>query len=117
MLMCVCRLLSCLITEGGRASESSALRSNPSRLRKLDLSCNRLRQAGAHRLSAELEGLHWSLDVLMLFQHSVRWEPKKLVLVLEVSKVSISTETPIARITANRLVKDFTASHESFSSF
>uniref|UniRef100_A0AAQ4PRH6 Uncharacterized protein n=1 Tax=Gasterosteus aculeatus aculeatus TaxID=481459 RepID=A0AAQ4PRH6_GASAC len=37
LILCVCRLSGCLITEEGCASLASALSSNPSHLRELDL--------------------------------------------------------------------------------
>ena len=40
MCVCVCSLSGCLITEEGCASLASALTSNPSHLRELDLSYN-----------------------------------------------------------------------------
>uniref|UniRef100_A0A4W5KCH3 SPRY-associated domain-containing protein n=1 Tax=Hucho hucho TaxID=62062 RepID=A0A4W5KCH3_9TELE len=38
--VCICRLSGCLVTEEGCAALSSALRSNPSHLKELDLSYN-----------------------------------------------------------------------------
>uniref|UniRef100_A0A3Q0T521 Uncharacterized protein n=1 Tax=Amphilophus citrinellus TaxID=61819 RepID=A0A3Q0T521_AMPCI len=40
ILLCVCSLSGCLITEEGCTSLASALSSNPSHLRELDLSYN-----------------------------------------------------------------------------
>uniref|UniRef100_A0AAQ4RH98 Uncharacterized protein n=1 Tax=Gasterosteus aculeatus aculeatus TaxID=481459 RepID=A0AAQ4RH98_GASAC len=37
LILCVCRLSGCLITEEGCASLASALSSNPSHLKELDL--------------------------------------------------------------------------------
>uniref|UniRef100_A0A8P4KSA7 Uncharacterized protein n=1 Tax=Dicentrarchus labrax TaxID=13489 RepID=A0A8P4KSA7_DICLA len=57
------RLSGCLITEEGCASLVSALSSNPSHLRELDLSYNHPGDS-ATKLSAALEDPHWRLDTL-----------------------------------------------------
>uniref|UniRef100_A0A8C4DMR4 NACHT domain-containing protein n=1 Tax=Dicentrarchus labrax TaxID=13489 RepID=A0A8C4DMR4_DICLA len=57
------RLSGCLITEEGCASLVSALSSNPSHLRELDLSYNHPVDS-ATKLSAALEDPHWRLDTL-----------------------------------------------------
>ncbi|XP_038582294.1 uncharacterized protein LOC119908581 [Micropterus salmoides] len=54
----------CLITEEGCASLASALSSNPSHLRELDLSYNHPGDSGVKLLSAGLEDPHWRLDTL-----------------------------------------------------
>uniref|UniRef100_A0A8P4GGT5 NACHT domain-containing protein n=1 Tax=Dicentrarchus labrax TaxID=13489 RepID=A0A8P4GGT5_DICLA len=59
------RLSGCLITEEGCASLVSALSSNPSHLRELDLSYNHPVDS-ATKLSAALEDPHWRLDTLRL---------------------------------------------------
>uniref|UniRef100_UPI003AADE54A ribonuclease inhibitor-like n=1 Tax=Centroberyx gerrardi TaxID=166262 RepID=UPI003AADE54A len=58
------RLSGCLLTEEGCASLASALSSNPSHLRELDLSYNHPRDSGVKLLSAGLEDPHWRLDTL-----------------------------------------------------
>uniref|UniRef100_A0A3Q1J180 B30.2/SPRY domain-containing protein n=1 Tax=Anabas testudineus TaxID=64144 RepID=A0A3Q1J180_ANATE len=58
------RLSGCLITEEGCASLASALSSNPSHLRELDLSYNHPGDTGVKLLSAGLEDPHWTLDTL-----------------------------------------------------
>uniref|UniRef100_A0A8C5D4L6 NACHT domain-containing protein n=1 Tax=Gadus morhua TaxID=8049 RepID=A0A8C5D4L6_GADMO len=58
------RLSGCLVTQEGCASLASALSSNPSHLRRLDLSYNHPGDSGARLLSALLENPHWSLDTL-----------------------------------------------------
>uniref|UniRef100_A0A3Q1HBT0 Ion transport domain-containing protein n=1 Tax=Anabas testudineus TaxID=64144 RepID=A0A3Q1HBT0_ANATE len=58
------RLSGCLITEEGCASLASALSSNPSHLRDLDLSYNHPGDSGVKLLSAGLEDPHWRLDTL-----------------------------------------------------
>uniref|UniRef100_A0AAQ6ISV5 B30.2/SPRY domain-containing protein n=1 Tax=Anabas testudineus TaxID=64144 RepID=A0AAQ6ISV5_ANATE len=58
------RLSGCLITEKGCASLASALSSNPSYLRELDLSYNHPGDSGLKLLSAGLEDPHWRLDTL-----------------------------------------------------
>ncbi|XP_038582302.1 NACHT, LRR and PYD domains-containing protein 12-like, partial [Micropterus salmoides] len=62
------RLSGCLITEKSCASLASALSSNPSYLRELDLSYNHLGDSGVTLLSAGLEDLHWRLDTLRFGQ-------------------------------------------------
>uniref|UniRef100_A0A3B3C707 SPRY-associated domain-containing protein n=1 Tax=Oryzias melastigma TaxID=30732 RepID=A0A3B3C707_ORYME len=62
--VCICSLSGCLITEEGCASLASALNSNPSHLRELDLSYNHPGEAGIKLLSAALEDPHWRLDTL-----------------------------------------------------
>ncbi|KAM3869131.1 NLR family CARD domain-containing protein 3-like [Diretmus argenteus] len=58
------RLSGCLVTEEGCASLASALSSNPSHLRELDLSYNHPGDSGVELLSAGLEGPHRGLDIL-----------------------------------------------------
>uniref|UniRef100_A0A4W6E1I1 B30.2/SPRY domain-containing protein n=1 Tax=Lates calcarifer TaxID=8187 RepID=A0A4W6E1I1_LATCA len=65
MLECL-RLSGCLITEEGCASLASALSSNPSHLRELDLSYNHPGESGVKLLSAGLKDPHWRLDSLSI---------------------------------------------------
>ncbi|KAK3521137.1 hypothetical protein QTP86_012535 [Hemibagrus guttatus] len=58
------RLCDCGISGEGCAALTSALISNPSHLRKLDLSWNYLRDSGVESLSAVLENPHCKLDTL-----------------------------------------------------
>ncbi|XP_030209037.1 NLR family CARD domain-containing protein 3-like, partial [Gadus morhua] len=55
-------LSGCLVTQEGCASLASALSSNPSHLRELDLSYNHPGDSGAALLSAGLEDPRWRLD-------------------------------------------------------
>ncbi|XP_071361646.1 NLR family CARD domain-containing protein 3-like isoform X2 [Trachinotus anak] len=59
-------LSGCLITEEGCSSLASALSSNPSHLRELDLSYNHPEDSGVKLLSAGLEDPDWRLDTLRL---------------------------------------------------
>uniref|UniRef100_A0A673XYP9 B30.2/SPRY domain-containing protein n=1 Tax=Salmo trutta TaxID=8032 RepID=A0A673XYP9_SALTR len=58
------RLSGCLVTEEGCASLVSALRSNPSHLRELDLSYNHPGDSGVRLLSAGLKDPHCRLEKL-----------------------------------------------------
>ncbi|XP_045575514.1 NACHT, LRR and PYD domains-containing protein 12-like, partial [Salmo salar] len=58
------RLSRCLVTEEGCVSLVSALRSNPSHLRELDLSYNHPGDSGVRLLSAGLEDPHCRLEKL-----------------------------------------------------
>uniref|UniRef100_UPI003AAF644A uncharacterized protein n=1 Tax=Centroberyx gerrardi TaxID=166262 RepID=UPI003AAF644A len=72
-----CRLetlrLSALLTEEGCASLASALSSNPSHLRELDLSYNHPGASGVKLLSAGLEDPHRRPDSLSVDHDAVRW--------------------------------------------
>ncbi|CAL8407101.1 unnamed protein product [Arctogadus glacialis] len=57
-------LSGCLVTQEGCASLASALISNPSHLRELDLSYNHPGDSGAALLSAGLKDPRWRLDTL-----------------------------------------------------
>ncbi|XP_071752308.2 stonustoxin subunit beta-like [Centroberyx gerrardi] len=71
--VCVCRLAGCLLTEEGCASLASALSSNPSHLRELDLSYNHPGASGVKLLSAGLEDPHWRLDSLSVDHGGEQW--------------------------------------------
>ncbi|XP_060760217.1 NACHT, LRR and PYD domains-containing protein 3-like isoform X4 [Neoarius graeffei] len=59
-------LYNCGVSDEGCAALSSALRSNPSHLRYLDLSSNKLGDSGVKRLCAGLENPHCKLEILRL---------------------------------------------------
>ncbi|KAK3544538.1 hypothetical protein QTP86_015593 [Hemibagrus guttatus] len=61
------RLWKCGVSDEGCAALTSALRSNPSHLRHLDLSWNNLGDSGVKSLSAVLENPHCKLEKLGLF--------------------------------------------------
>ncbi|CAL8360605.1 unnamed protein product [Boreogadus saida] len=66
------RLSGCLVTQEGCASLVSALGSNPSHLRELDLSYNHPGVSGCALLSALLDNPHWRLDTLSVEHGGVR---------------------------------------------
>ncbi|CAL8277385.1 unnamed protein product [Gadus morhua 'NCC'] len=68
-------LSGCLVTKEGCASLASALSSNPSHLRELDLSYNHPGDSGAALLSAGLEDPRWRLDTLSV-EHGGVWRLK-----------------------------------------
>uniref|UniRef100_A0A4W6FA36 B30.2/SPRY domain-containing protein n=1 Tax=Lates calcarifer TaxID=8187 RepID=A0A4W6FA36_LATCA len=68
-----CSLLGCLISEEGCSSLASALRSNPSHLRELDLSYNHPGDSGVKLLSAGVRSRHCSLETLRVEPGGVRW--------------------------------------------
>uniref|UniRef100_A0A9J7Y1L7 Uncharacterized protein n=1 Tax=Cyprinus carpio carpio TaxID=630221 RepID=A0A9J7Y1L7_CYPCA len=59
-------LRDCGVTDEGCAALASALRSNPSHLRELNLSVNKLGDSGVKRISAVLEDPHCKLEKLWL---------------------------------------------------
>ncbi|CAL8297603.1 unnamed protein product [Merluccius merluccius] len=70
------RLSGCMVTQEGCASLASALSSNPSHLRVLDLSYNHpAGDSGVTLLSAGLEDPRWRLDTLSV-EHGGEWRLK-----------------------------------------
>ncbi|KAM6893616.1 NACHT, LRR and PYD domains-containing protein 3-like [Xenentodon cancila] len=67
------RLSGCLITEEGCSSLVSALTSNPSHLRELDLSYNCPGESAVQRLSAGLKDPTWRLETLRVDPAGRRW--------------------------------------------
>ncbi len=64
ILLCVSRLSGCMVTEEGCGYLSSALSSNPSHLRELDLSYNHPGPSGVQLLKHKLEDPNFSLQIL-----------------------------------------------------
>ncbi|XP_066517120.1 NLR family CARD domain-containing protein 3-like [Hoplias malabaricus] len=60
----ILRLSGCMITEGGCSTLASALSSNPSHLRELDLTYNHPGESGIKVLSERLKDLHCALSTL-----------------------------------------------------
>ncbi|XP_055360601.1 stonustoxin subunit alpha-like [Betta splendens] len=67
------RLSGCLLSEEACVSLASALSSNPSHLRELDLSYNDPGDSGVELLSAGVKDPHWRLDTLRVEPGGVRW--------------------------------------------
>uniref|UniRef100_A0A3P9D6E9 Protein NLRC3 n=1 Tax=Maylandia zebra TaxID=106582 RepID=A0A3P9D6E9_9CICH len=67
------RLSGCLITEEGCTSLTSALSSNPSHLRELDLSYNHPGPSGMKLLLAGLKDPSWRLDTLRVEPAGEQW--------------------------------------------
>ncbi|XP_051991764.1 NACHT, LRR and PYD domains-containing protein 12-like isoform X2 [Xyrauchen texanus] len=60
------KLIDCDVTDEGCAALTSALRSNPSHLKELNLSDNKLRDSGVKLLSDGLKNPHCKLEILEL---------------------------------------------------
>ncbi|KAK2832611.1 hypothetical protein Q7C36_016073 [Tachysurus vachellii] len=67
-------LWDCVVSDEGCAALTSALRSNPSHLRELDLSSNNLGDSGVKSLSAVLENPHCKLETMRLWYCGVSHE-------------------------------------------
>ncbi|KAK2855803.1 hypothetical protein Q5P01_004538 [Channa striata] len=93
------RLSGCLVTEEGCASLASALSSNPSHLRELDLSYNHPGGSGVKLLSAGLENPHWRLGTLRV-EHcgELRLKPgiRKYACELELDPNTINIELKLS---------------------
>ncbi len=64
LIVCVCRLSGCMVTEKGCRYVSSALSSNSLHLRELDLSYNHPGESGVKLLSEKLKDPNCTLDKL-----------------------------------------------------
>ncbi|KAI5086733.1 ribonuclease inhibitor-like, partial [Silurus meridionalis] len=62
--LCICRLYNCGVSDEGCAALASALRSNPSHLRELNLSDNKVGDSGVKSVSAVLENPLCKLEIL-----------------------------------------------------
>ncbi len=65
----VCRLSGCMVSEEGCGYLSSALSSNPSHLRELDLSYNHPGQSGVLLLKHKLQDPNYKLQILKYVIH------------------------------------------------
>uniref|UniRef100_A0A673IEK3 NACHT LRR and PYD domain-containing protein n=1 Tax=Sinocyclocheilus rhinocerous TaxID=307959 RepID=A0A673IEK3_9TELE len=72
--MSFCSLSNCSIGEEGFAALASALTSNPSHLRELNLGMNKPENSGVKMLSHLLENQNCKLEKLQLFKSSIREE-------------------------------------------
>ncbi|XP_034757288.1 zinc finger protein 436-like [Etheostoma cragini] len=73
VVLCVSSLSGCLISEEGCSSLVSALGSNPSHLRGLDLSYNHPGDSGVKLLSVGLNDPLWRLETFSVEPAGVRW--------------------------------------------
>ncbi|XP_049896022.1 NACHT, LRR and PYD domains-containing protein 12-like [Epinephelus moara] len=92
-------LSGCLITEEGCTSLASALRSNPSHLRELDLSYNHPGDSGVKLLMDGLKDPHWRLDTLRLEHCGEQWlEPglRKYACELTVDMNTVNTHLKLS---------------------
>ncbi|KAM3603248.1 uncharacterized protein V6R79_019315 [Siganus canaliculatus] len=90
-------LSGCLVTEEGCAALASALNSNPSHLRELDLSYNHPGDSGVKLLSAGLDDPHWRLDTLRVDHCGEQW--------LKPGLMKYSCELTLDPNTANKHLK------------
>ncbi|XP_076001778.1 NLR family CARD domain-containing protein 3-like isoform X2 [Genypterus blacodes] len=93
------RLSACMITQEGCASLASALSSNPSHLRELDLSYNHPGDTGEKLLSAGLESISRGLDTLRMDhggQQRIKAGLKKYLCELELDPNTASTELKLS---------------------
>ncbi|XP_066512024.1 NLR family CARD domain-containing protein 3-like [Hoplias malabaricus] len=100
------RLSGCLITEEGCAFLASALSSNPSHLKELDLSYNHPGDTGVELLSVKLEDPHCRLDTLRL-EHGgeirIKPGPRKYACELTLDPNTVNTGLSLSE--GNRKVK------------
>ncbi|XP_076026590.1 neoverrucotoxin subunit alpha-like, partial [Genypterus blacodes] len=102
------RLSGCMITQEGCASLASALSSNPSSLRELDLSYNHPGETGEKLLSAGVKSPGWRLDTLRMDhggQQRIKAGVRKYVCELELDPNTVSRKLKLSD--NNRNVRDF----------
>ncbi|XP_075996499.1 NACHT, LRR and PYD domains-containing protein 12-like [Genypterus blacodes] len=88
-----------MITHEGCSSLASALSSNPSSLRELDLSYNHPGEAGEKLLSAGVESPGWRLDTLRMDhggQQRIKSGLRKYVCELELDPNTVSRELKLS---------------------
>ncbi|KAK2830946.1 hypothetical protein Q5P01_018877 [Channa striata] len=97
-------LSGCLITEEGCASLASALSSNPSHLRELDLSYNHPGESGGKLLSAGLEDPHWRLDTLRLDHSGLERVKRKYACELELDPNTVNKNLQLSDNNRKRML-------------
>ncbi|XP_042338530.1 ribonuclease inhibitor-like, partial [Plectropomus leopardus] len=100
-------LSGCLVTEEGCVALASALSSNPSSLRELDLSYNHPGDSGLKLLSAGLEDPNWKLENLRVEPRGQQWlipglKKYACTLTLETSSIKLQLSENNRRLTAVR---------------
>ncbi|KAI4905550.1 hypothetical protein NFI96_022232 [Prochilodus magdalenae] len=101
----ILRLSCCKITEKGCSSLASALNSNPSHLKELDLTYNYPGESGGNLLSATLKIPHCSLNTLRL-EHGgkIRMQPKPKKYSCELTMDPNTAHTRLSLCDENRKV-------------
>ncbi|XP_068587674.1 NLR family CARD domain-containing protein 3-like [Cebidichthys violaceus] len=101
----ILRLSGCQVTVEGCASLASALRSNPSHLRELDLSYNHPGDLGVELLSSLLDDPHWRLDTLSV-DHGGRHRLKPFMYVCELTLDPNTANTKLSLSDNNKKVTE-----------
>ncbi|XP_076875603.1 NACHT, LRR and PYD domains-containing protein 3-like [Brachyhypopomus gauderio] len=101
----ILRLSGCLVTEEGSSSLASALSSNSSHLKELDLTYNHPGDSGVKLLSARLEDPHCRLDTLRVdYAGKIRLKPGLRKYVCELTLDPNTAHTHLSLSEGNRKV-------------